>query len=36
MTMPVMTTSTTSVEEQLVEMARAIAKLTKMIEEKNM
>ncbi|KAL6313583.1 hypothetical protein AAG906_006951 [Vitis piasezkii] len=36
MTMPVMATGTTSVEEQLVEMARAIAKLTKMVEEKDM
>ncbi|KAL6319401.1 hypothetical protein AAG906_014076 [Vitis piasezkii] len=36
MTMPVMTMGTTSVEEQLAEMARAIAKLTKMVEEKDM
>ena len=36
MTMPVMVTGTTSVEEQLAEMARAIAKLTKTVEEKDM
>ena len=36
MTMPVMTTDTTSVEEQLAEMARVIAKLTKTVEEKDM
>ena len=36
MTMAVMTTDTTSVEEQLAEMARAIAKLTKTVEEKDM
>ncbi|KAJ9693467.1 hypothetical protein PVL29_012302 [Vitis rotundifolia] len=36
MTMPVMATGTTSVEEQLAEMARAIAKLTKTVEEKDM
>ena len=36
MTMPVMATGTTSVEEQLEEMTRAIAKLTKMVEEKDM
>ena len=36
MTMLVMTTDTTSVEEQLAEMARTIAKLTKMVEEKDM
>ena len=34
--MPVMATGTTSVEEQLVEMVRAIAKLTKMVDEKDM
>ena len=34
--MPVMATGTTSVEEQLEEMAHAIAKLTKMVEEKDM
>ena len=36
MTMLVMTTDTTSVEEQLAEMVRAIAKLAKMVEEKDM
>ena len=36
MTMSIMATSTTSVEEQLVEMAHAIAKLTKTVEEKDM
>nr|CAN63871.1 hypothetical protein VITISV_036033 [Vitis vinifera] len=36
MTMPVMENDTTSVKEQLIEMARAIAKLTKTIEEKDM
>ena len=36
MTMPVMAMGTTSVEEQLEEMTRAIAKLTKMVEEKDM
>ena len=36
MTMPVMTTGTTSVEEQLAEMAHTIAKLTKMVEDKDM
>ncbi|KAJ9691630.1 hypothetical protein PVL29_013737 [Vitis rotundifolia] len=36
MIMPVMTISTTSVEEQLAEMVRAIAKLTKRVEEKDM
>ncbi|WJZ90005.1 hypothetical protein VitviT2T_009183 [Vitis vinifera] len=36
LTMPVMAMGTTSVEEQLVEMARAIAKLTKMVDEKDM
>ncbi|RVW32940.1 hypothetical protein CK203_112641 [Vitis vinifera] len=36
MTMLVMATDTTSVEEQLVEMARAITKLTKTVEEKDM
>ncbi|KAJ9693708.1 hypothetical protein PVL29_009589 [Vitis rotundifolia] len=36
MTMPVMTIGTTSAEEQLVEMACAIAKLTKTVEEKDM
>ena len=36
MTMPVMENDTTSVEEQLIEMARAIAKLTKTIEKKDM
>ena len=36
MTMSVMATDTTSVEEQLEEMARAIAKLNKMVEEKDM
>ena len=34
--MPVMETDTTSVEEQLAEMARAITKLTKTVEEKDM
>ena len=36
MTIPVMATNTTFVEEQLAEMARAIAKLTKTVEEKDM
>ena len=36
MTMSVISTDTTSVEEQLAEMARAIAKLTKTVEEKDM
>ncbi|KAJ9706563.1 hypothetical protein PVL29_001840 [Vitis rotundifolia] len=36
MTMPIMATGTTSVEEQLVEMAYVIAKLTKTVEEKYM
>ena len=36
MTIPVMATDTTFVEEQLIEMARAIAKLTKTVEEKDM
>ena len=36
MTMPVMTTGTTSVEKQLTEMTRTIAKLTKTVEEKDM
>ena len=36
MTMSIMTTDTTSIEEQLAEMARAIAKLTKTVEEKDM
>ena len=35
MTMSIMSTNTTSVKEQLTEMARAIAKLTKTIEEKD-
>ena len=35
MTMSVMETNTTFVKEQLIEMARAIAKLTKTIEEKD-
>ena len=35
MTMPVMETDTTSVKEQLAEMAHAIAKLTKTVEEKD-
>ena len=34
--MPVMATGTTSVDEQLVEMACVIAKLTKMVDEKDM
>lgn len=34
--MPVIATGTTYVEEQLAKMARAIAKLTKMVEEKDM
>ena len=34
MTMPVMETDTTSVKEQLAEMAHAIAKLTKTVEER--
>ena len=36
MTMSIRATDTTSVEKQLVEMACAIAKLTKMVEEKGM
>ena len=36
MTMSVMATDTTSVEEQLAEMARTIAKLTKTVDEKDM
>ena len=36
MTMLVMATDTTSVDEQLAEMAHAIAKLTKTVEEKDM
>ena len=36
MTMLVMETGTTSVDEQLVEMACAITKLTKTVEEKDM
>ena len=36
MTMSIMETDTTFVEEQLIEMARAIAKLTKTVEEKDM
>ena len=36
MTMSVIATDTTSVEEQLAKMARAIAKLTKTVEEKDM
>ena len=36
MTMLVMATDTTSVEEQLVEMTRTIAKLTKTVKEKDM
>ena len=36
MAMPVMVTCTTSIEEQLAEMALAIAKLTKTVEEKDM
>ena len=36
MTMPVMATDTTSVEEQLAEMAHGIAKLTKTVENKDM
>ena len=36
MTMLVMATGTTSVEEQLAEMAHVIAKLTKTVEEKDM
>ena len=35
MAMPVMATDTTFIEEQLVEMARAIAKLTKTVEDKD-
>ena len=35
MTMSIMSTDTTSIKEQLTEMARAIAKLTKTIEEKD-
>ena len=35
-TMSIMTTNTTSVEEQLAEMAHAITKLTKMVKEKDM
>ena len=36
MTMSIMETDTTSIEEQLAEMARVIAKLTKTIEENDM
>ena len=36
MTMSIMATDTTSLEEQLTEMARVITKLTKMVEEKDM
>ena len=36
MTMPVMATDTTFNDEQLAEMASAIAKLTKTVEEKDM
>ena len=36
MTMPIMAASTTSVKEQLAEMVGIIAKLTKMVEEKDM
>nr|CAN68664.1 hypothetical protein VITISV_004416 [Vitis vinifera] len=36
MAMPVMVTGTTSIEEQLAEMALAITKLTKTVEEKDM
>ena len=36
MTIPIMATNTTSIEEQLAEMARVIAKLTKTVEEKDM
>ena len=36
MTMSIRATGTTSVEKQLVEMACAITKLTKMVEEKGM
>ena len=36
MTMSVMATGTTSVKEQLAEMARTITKLTKTVEEKDM
>ena len=36
MTMLVMATDTTSIEEQLAKMARAITKLTKTVEEKDM
>ena len=35
-TMLVMTTDTTSIEEQLVEMTHVVAKLTKTIEEKHL
>ena len=35
MTMPIMATDTTSINEQLAEMARVIAKLTKTVEEKD-
>ena len=35
MTMPKMATNTTSIKEQLANMARVIAKLTKMVEEKD-
>ena len=36
MTMSVTAAGTTSIEEQLAKMARAIAKLTKTVEEKDM
>ena len=36
MTMPIMVINTTSIEDQLAEMARAIAKLNRMVEEKDM
>ena len=36
MTMPIMVTDTTTIEEQLAEMARTIAKLTKIVDEKDM
>ena len=36
MTMPVMAIDTISIEEQLAEMARVIAKLTKTVKEKDM
>ena len=34
--MPIMVTDTTTIEEQLAEMARTIAKLTKIVDEKDM